>query len=88
MITLDIDEDGCGPLQCELPADTTAEEVAYIVDNCDAQVFIASTAKRDVALAAAAMTPKVRVFLMVDAERDEVAGVLGALARARPSLPD
>jgi long-chain acyl-CoA synthetase len=49
----------------------TAEEVAYIVDNCDAQVFIASTAKRDVALAATAMTPKVRVFLMVDAEGDD-----------------
>ena len=30
VITLEIDEDGCGRLQFELPADATAEEVAYI----------------------------------------------------------
>ena len=30
LITLEIDNDGCGRLQFELPADATAEEVAYI----------------------------------------------------------
>ena len=29
-IMLEIDDDGCGRLQFELPADATAEEVAYI----------------------------------------------------------
>ncbi len=30
VITLEIDDDGCGQLQFELPADASAEEVAYI----------------------------------------------------------
>jgi hypothetical protein len=30
VVTLEIDDDGCGRLQFELPADATAEEVAYI----------------------------------------------------------
>ena len=30
VITLEIDDDGCGRLQFELPADTSPEEVAYI----------------------------------------------------------
>jgi hypothetical protein len=30
VITLEIDDDGCGRLEFELPADATAEEVAYI----------------------------------------------------------
>ena len=30
VITLEIDDDGCGRLQLELPADASAEEVAYI----------------------------------------------------------
>jgi long-chain acyl-CoA synthetase len=49
----------------------TAEEVAYIVNDCDARVFIASAAKRDVALAAAGLTPKVEVFLMVDGSGED-----------------
>jgi long-chain acyl-CoA synthetase len=44
----------------------TAEEVAYIVDDCDAKVFIASVAKREAAIGAARLTPKVELFLMVD----------------------
>jgi len=43
----------------------TADEVAYIVDDCDAKVFITSAEKLDVALAAAAKTPKVEVYLAV-----------------------
>ena len=30
VVTLEIDDDGCGRLQFELPADATDEEVAYI----------------------------------------------------------
>ena len=46
----------------------TAEEVAYVVDDCDAQVFITTAAKADVAVAAAASTPKVTTFLCVDTD--------------------
>jgi long-chain acyl-CoA synthetase len=46
----------------------TAEEVAYIVDDCDARLFITSAAKADVAVAAAELTPKVATFLCIDAD--------------------
>ena len=46
----------------------TAEEVAYILDDCDAKVFITSRAKAEVAVAAASMTPKVKTFLCVDCD--------------------
>jgi long-chain acyl-CoA synthetase len=42
------------------------EEVAYIVNDSDAQVLISSAAKRDVASTLPALCPKVRRFLMVD----------------------
>jgi acyl-CoA synthetase (AMP-forming)/AMP-acid ligase II len=45
----------------------TSQEVAYIVDDCDAKVFVTSVAKSDVAVSAAALTPKVSTFLCVDA---------------------
>jgi long-chain acyl-CoA synthetase len=48
----------------------TPEEVAYIVDDCDARLFITSVAKSEVALAAAALTPKVQTFLCIDATAD------------------
>ncbi len=48
----------------------TPDEVAYVVDNCDAKVFITSVAKVDIAEAAAAKTPKVEVFLCIDADRE------------------
>jgi long-chain acyl-CoA synthetase len=48
----------------------TPEEVAYIVDDCDARLFITSVAKSEVALAAAALTPKVQTFLCIDATSD------------------
>jgi long-chain acyl-CoA synthetase len=47
----------------------TAAEVAFIVDDCDAQVFVTSVAKSDVALEAAAETPGVSTFLCVDADK-------------------
>jgi long-chain acyl-CoA synthetase len=46
----------------------TPDEVAYIVDDCDAKVFITSREKSDVAVAAAAKTPQVETFLCVDAD--------------------
>jgi long-chain acyl-CoA synthetase len=48
----------------------TPEEVAYIVDDCDAKVFITSVAKADVAVAAVEKTPKVEIFLCIDADRE------------------
>lgn len=45
----------------------TADEVAYIVDDCDAKVLVTSQAKSGVALRAGELTPKVRSFLCVDA---------------------
>jgi len=44
----------------------TAEELAYIVDNCEAQVLVTSVAKLDVARAALAACPRVRRCLVVD----------------------
>jgi long-chain acyl-CoA synthetase len=49
----------------------TPEEAAYIVDDCDAKVFISSVAKRETALGVAPLTPKVELFLMVDAEAED-----------------
>jgi long-chain acyl-CoA synthetase len=48
----------------------TPEEVAYIVSDCDARLFITSAGKADVAVAAAELTPKVETFLCVDAESE------------------
>ena len=49
----------------------SAEEVAYIVNDCQARVFIASTAKRDVAMQLPAMCPNVERWLMVDADASD-----------------
>ena len=48
----------------------TAEEVAYIVDNSDSKVLIASRSKREIALEAAADCPKVTMVLIVDEPGD------------------
>ncbi|MGW8538514.1 AMP-binding protein [Rhodococcus qingshengii] len=44
----------------------TPTEAGYIVDNCDAQVFITSASKAEVAAAIVPMTPKVRRRLVLD----------------------
>ena len=46
----------------------SAEEVAYIVGDCEAKVLISSATKRDVAVAAAADCPGVERFLMCQLE--------------------
>jgi acyl-CoA synthetase (AMP-forming)/AMP-acid ligase II len=43
----------------------TAEEAAYIIDDCDAEVLVISDAYRELAEQLAPMMPKVRVRLMV-----------------------
>lgn len=47
------------------------EELAYIVRDSRAQVLVASAATREVALAAAADCPDVRMFLEIDAEEPD-----------------
>src|SRR5258708_8858572 len=48
----------------------TADECAYIVDDCGAEVFIASKAVADEAVSLSAATPQVRLRLMLDAVAD------------------
>jgi len=48
----------------------TAEELAYIVNNCEAKILITSEAKRDVALAALKSCPRIELCLIVDGSGD------------------
>jgi long-chain acyl-CoA synthetase len=48
----------------------TVEELAYIVNNSQSKVLIASQAKRDVALAAMPLCPMIELCLIVDGEGD------------------
>jgi len=57
----------------------TAEELAYIVGNCEAQVLITSVARLEVARVALLQCPAVRLCLVID----EVAGVAGDGAAVR-----
>ena len=68
-------------LECEGAAERTglyytcinsylsAEEVAYIVNDCQARIVVTSAAKRDVALQLPALCPAVERWLMVDTDR-------------------
>jgi len=49
----------------------TADEVAYIVNDCQARILITSEAKRDVASAAAPLCHDVELFLMVGGRGDD-----------------
>ena len=53
----------------------TVDEVAYIVDDCDARVLLTSAHKASMARAAAATCPKVRQVLVFDEGLDD--GILG-----------
>jgi long-chain acyl-CoA synthetase len=46
----------------------TAEEVAYIVNDCEARILVSSLAKRAVAVEAVEQAPKVELALMIDAD--------------------
>ena len=48
----------------------SAEELAYVLEDCKARILITSTAKRDVALEAAKQSPGIERFLMVGAPED------------------
>src|SRR4029078_9751670 len=48
----------------------TAEELAYIVNNCEEKILITSEAKRDVALAALKSCPRIELCLIVDGNGD------------------
>ncbi|MGC5016689.1 acyl-CoA synthetase [Streptosporangium sp. DT93] len=62
------------------------EELAYIVDNCEAQVFISSASLADVAASITDLTPKVRLRLMTDGTAPGFEPYEKAVD-ARPSTP-
>ena len=66
----------------------TAEELAYIIDNSQSKVLIASQAKREIALAALSDCPKIELCLIVDGpdERSRVRNLIEATAEF-PATP-
>ncbi len=62
----------------------TAEEAAYIIDDCDAEVLVISEAYRDLAEQLAPMMPRVKVRLMVG---DQIADGYERYADARDRYP-
>jgi len=66
----------------------TPEEVAYIVQNSRSKVLITSQAKRDVAVAAAALCPELQLCLVVDGERESAPTVnLDTATAGYPATP-
>ena len=49
----------------------TADELAYIVQNSESQVLIASKAKRDIAAAAAEQCPQLKRVVLIDADDED-----------------
>ncbi|NLV56980.1 MAG: AMP-binding protein [Acidimicrobiales bacterium] len=66
----------------------TAEELAYIVDDCGAKAFISTKALADVAAAITGDTPQVTTRLMIDGTVDGFDSYEDALAAASPEKPD
>ncbi|GGK88303.1 acyl-CoA synthetase [Planomonospora parontospora subsp. parontospora] len=64
----------------------TAGELAYIVDNCEARVFISSAALADVATSITVATPRVEIRLMLDGTAPGFASYEEAVA-AHPPTP-
>ncbi|MBG0822310.1 acyl-CoA synthetase [Planomonospora sp. ID91781] len=64
----------------------TAGELAYIVDNCEARVFISSAALADVATSITEVTPRVEIRLMLDGTAPGFASYEEAVA-AHPPTP-
>ena len=62
------------------------DELAYIVDNCEARVFVSSVALADVATSIADVTPKVELRLMLDGVAPGFASYEEAVA-AHPVTP-
>ncbi len=63
-----------------------SDELAYVVDNCEAKVFISSAALAEVATSVTAHTPKVRLRLMMDGVAPGFEPYEAAVA-ARPATP-
>jgi acyl-CoA synthetase (AMP-forming)/AMP-acid ligase II len=64
----------------------TPDELEYIVDDCEAQVFIASGATRESAVAITATTPRVKLRLLLDGDADGFERYDDAVARF-PTTP-
>ncbi len=64
----------------------TADEAAYIVDDCDAQVLVVSDATRAVAAELVALTPRVKIRLIVGGDLAEHERYETAIA-AQPAEP-
>lgn len=64
-----------------------ADELAYIVNNCEAKVLITSAAKVDVAREALASCPNVTLALIVDTEGDDTFKDYRALTAELPTTP-
>ena len=64
----------------------TAQELAYIVDNCQAKVLITSQAKRDVALEAVKSCSRVKMVIVVDGPGN--GGNIRNLDEATAGMPD
>ncbi|MFF1655095.1 AMP-binding protein [Streptomyces sp. NPDC058255] len=63
-----------------------ADECAYIVDDCGAQVFVASAAVAEIAVELSARTPRVRLRLMLDAAAEGFVSYEES-TRAAPATP-
>jgi long-chain acyl-CoA synthetase len=63
-----------------------ADELAYVIDNCGARIFIASAKLSDVAVAVADRTPKVGLRLMLDGVAPGFASYEESIAR-HPAEP-
>lgn len=64
-----------------------ADELAYIINNCDAQVLITSSAKKEIAREALASTPNIKLALVVDDEGDNLFLNYQAAISDKPSTP-
>lgn len=64
-----------------------ADELAYIVNNCEAKVLITSAAKAEVAREALSSCPRVELALIVDAESDETFKNYQTMVAEFPSTP-
>jgi long-chain acyl-CoA synthetase len=49
----------------------TADELAYIIQNSEAQILITSVAKREIAAAAAEQCPKLKRLVLIDADAND-----------------
>lgn len=79
----------CGVRVTPINWHLTGEEIGYIVDNCDAEIFIADSLFADKAIEAAGMSDKLRACLVVGGEIAGFESFDDALAGHDPgNIPD